>query len=219
MKIELHTHSKEISNCGHLSLEELIELYKNAGYDAMVLCNHFNTITANLLLAKKGITDLHKAYFDCVERAVEIGREKGLLVLGGCELRFDHNENDYLVFGMTAEVCRDWKKICAMKEEEFSAFAKENGILFYQAHPFRNRMSVVNPEYLFGIEVQNTHPRHDSRNDIAKMWAEKYNLHKIAGSDCHQIQDVGTSAIYTDYEVRNMDDLVHVLRNDLYEIG
>ena len=106
-----------------------------------------------------------------------------------------------------------------MKEEEFSAFAKENGILFYQAHPFRNRMSVINPEYLFGIEVQNTHPRHDSRNDIAAMWAEKYNLHKIAGSDCHQIQDVGTSAIYTDYEVRNMDDLVHVLRNDLYEIG
>ena len=28
MKIELHTHSKEISTCGHLSVEELIELYK-----------------------------------------------------------------------------------------------------------------------------------------------------------------------------------------------
>ena len=218
MKIELHTHSEEISNCGHLSVEDLIDLYKNAGYDAMVLCNHFNTMTANILMKKHGINDLHKAYFDCIEHAAEVGKEKGLLVLGGCELRFDHNENDYLVYGMTAEMCKDWRKICAMKEEEFSEFAKANGILFYQAHPFRNKMTVVNPEYLFGIEIQNTHPRHDSRNDIAAMWAEKYNLHKIAGSDCHQIQDAGTSAIYTDYEVRNMDDLVHVLRNDLYEI-
>lgn len=217
MKIELHTHSKEISNCGHLSVEELIDLYKAANYDVLVLCNHFNTITANIL-AQKGINDFHKAYFECIEYAEELGRSKGLPVLGGCELRFDHNANDYLVYGMTAEMCRDWRKICAMQESEFSEFAAANGILFYQAHPFRNGMTVIKPEYLFGIEVLNTHPRHDSRNDIAEMWADKFNLHKIAGSDCHQKQDVGTSAVCTDYAVRNIADLVHVLKNDLYSI-
>jgi predicted metal-dependent phosphoesterase TrpH len=78
---------------------------------------------------------------------------------------------------------------------------------------------VTSPEYLFGIEVLNTHPRHDSRNDIALAWAEKYDLHKIAGSDCHQTEDVGSSAILTDYPVKNMNDLVYVLKNDLYTFG
>lgn len=218
MKIELHTHSKEISNCGFLSVEELINLYIKAGYDAMVLCNHFNTMTADFLAAD-GINDFHKAYFDCVDHAVEVGKKKGLIVLGGCELRFDHNSNDYLVFGMTPEMCRDWHTICAMKEKEFSKFAAENGILFYQAHPFRNGMTVTNPDWLFGIEVKNTHPRHDSRNDIAMMWADKFNLHKIAGSDCHQTQDVGTSAVFTDCDICTVDDLMHMLKNDLYTIA
>ena len=96
---------------------------------------------------------------------------------------------------------------------------KENDILFYQAHPFRNGITVVPPEHLFGIEVLNTHPRHDSRNDIALAWAEKYKLHKIAGSDCHQKQDVGTSAVFTDYPVKNIKDLVYILKNDLYTYG
>ena len=132
MKIELHTHSKEISNCGHLSVEELTDLYVAAKYDVMLLCNHFNTMTAKIL-AERGTDDFHKAYFDCVDHAVEVGKSKGLLVLGGCELRFDHNENDYLVYGMTPEMCKDWRTICAMKEKDFSEFAAVNGLLFYQA--------------------------------------------------------------------------------------
>ena len=79
-------------------------------------------------------------------------------------------------------------------------------------------MTVVKPEYLFGIEAHNGHPRHDSRNDIAVQWAKKYNLHTIGGSDCHQIEDVGSAGIITDYPVKNITDLVHVLKNDLYTI-
>ena len=217
MKIDIHVHSKEISNCGRLSVEEVIDLYKAADYDAVVITNHFNSETANIL-KDKGIDDFHKAYFDCIRHAEKIGREKGLLILGAHEMRFDENSNDYLVYGMTEEMCRDWKKLCAMTPAEFSVFAEENKILFYQAHPFRNNMKVVNPAFLFGIEVKNTHPRHDSRNDIAAAWADKYDLHKICGSDCHQIEDVGTSAISTDYQVKNIDDLVYILRNDLYKI-
>ena len=80
-------------------------------------------------------------------------------------------------------------------------------------------MTVVAPEHLFGIEALNTHPRHDSRNDIASAWADKYGLHKIAGSDCHQLQDVGTSAVFTDFPVKNISDLVYVLKNNLYTYG
>ena len=108
--------------------------------------------------------------------------------------------------------------IFTMGIKAFSDAAKENGFLLYQAHPFRNGITITNPDLLFGIEVQNTHPRHDSRNDIALAWAEKYGLHKIAGSDCHQIQDVGTSAIVTEETVQNEKDLVEIMKNDRYTI-
>ena len=218
MKIDLHVHTKEISNCGRLTCGEVVELYSKAGYDAIVITNHFSRQELTTF-TKKGGTDFHKTYFDTIRLAEKLGKERDLLVLGSMELRFDDSANDYLVFGMTETLAEDMEKFFAMSPADFSAFAQEHGILFYQAHPFRNSMKVVDPKLLFGIEVCNTHPRHDSRNDIARAWAEKYNLHKIGGSDCHQIQDVGTSFIQTDYPVKNSDDLIHVLKNDLYTIG
>ncbi len=218
MKIDLHVHSKEISTCGTLSIDEIIKLYTAAGYDAIVLTNHYNTYTANALKEERGIEDFGEAYVKCLADAASRGKEQGLLILPGCELKFDGTTSDYLVFGMTEEHYRNYREICAMSPKQFSAFAAEEGLLFYQAHPFRNDIKITDPNLLFGIEVQNTHPRHDSRNDIAMAWAEKFNLHKIAGSDCHQLEDVGTSAIITDYKVETPADLMHILKNDLYEI-
>ena len=218
MKIELHIHTTGFSDCGKLSVAEIVDLYSKAGYDAIVITNHFNTVSRKWF-EKNGGSDYLKAYFDTIRQGIELGKERNLLVLGGFELRFDLNANDYLVYGMTEEMCQEYEKLFAMTPREFKAFADEKGILFYQAHPFRNGITVTPPEYLFGIEVLNTHPRHDSRNDIALAWAEKYGLHKIAGSDCHQTVDVGTCAISTDYPVRNITDLVHVLKNDLYTFG
>ena len=217
MKIELHVHSTGFSYCGKLSIEELIPLYSAKKYDAVVLTNHFNSFSAKYY-AENGGKNYHRDYHDMIRRAKEIGKKYDLLVLGGYELRFDENANDYLVYGMTEEFTRDYSSIFTNGVTAFSEAARKNGFLLYQAHPFRNGMTVTKPEILFGIEVQNTHPRHDSRNDIAMAWAEKYGLHKIAGSDCHQIQDVGTSAIITDETVRNEEDLVDILKNDRFTI-
>lgn len=217
MKIELHTHSTGFSNCGRLSIEELIPLYSEKKYDVLVLTNHFNSISARYY-AEIGGNNYHQDYHNMVRRAREIGKKYDLLVLCAYELRFDENPNDYLVYGMTEEFTRNFTSIFTMGVKVFSNVARDNGFLLYQAHPFRNGMTVINPEVLFGIEVQNTHPRHDSRNDIALAWAEKYGLHKIAGSDCHRIEDVGTSAIVTNEKIQEMDDLVQILKNDRYSI-
>lgn len=214
MKIELHTHSS-FSPCGRLSASELISLYCAKKYDAIVLTNHFSRYAAHRY-AELGGKDFHRDYHDAIRQAKEIGARNNLIVLAGYELKFEENSNDYLVFGMPEEFTRDFNSIFAMGVKKFSAAAKENGFLLYQAHPFRNDMTVINPEFLFGIEVQNTHPNHDSRNEIALAWAKKYDLHKICGSDCHEKDHAGTSAIITNEKVRNMDDLVHVLKDDRY---
>jgi hypothetical protein len=202
-----------------MPVREVIDLYVAAGYDAIVLTNHFSPPARESLIAKgMASRDFHRLYHETVEKAQAIGKERGLLVLGAYEVRFSCNANDYLVYGMTEEQCRDVDAVFAMTPEEFSEKARREDFLFYQAHPFRNGMTVVDPKLLFGIEVQNTHPRHDSRNDIARAWAEKYHLHAIAGSDCHRVEDVGTSAILTDFPVKDISGLVHVLRSGLYTI-
>lgn len=217
MKIDLHVHTSELSLCGKLSIEKTLSLYQQTDYDAIVVTDHFTADTGEVFTAR-GIPDYIEYYFECQQHAVELGKKCNFTVLPGCELRFKQNINDYLVYGLTLEHVRMRPDIFDMTPAEFSEFAGAHGILFYQAHPFRNGMTVTNPGPLFGIEVMNNHPRHDSRNDIAQHWAEKYNLHRIGGSDCHQLEDVGTAGIVTDFPVKNIDDLIHVLRNDLYTI-
>ena len=216
MKIDLHVHSSEISPCGHLTTEELLELYSKTDYDGFVLTNHFSAYAARKA-EEKGV-DFHKAFHETILHAQELGRKRNFLVLGGYEVRFVDSDNDYLVFGMTEAHCRNFRDIFAMTPAEFGKFAREEGFLFYQAHPFRNGMKVVKPECLFEIEILNGHPRHDSRNDIASLWADKFSLHKIGGSDCHQIEDVGSSGIVTEEKIETMEQLVKILSTDRYSI-
>lgn len=216
MKIDMHVHTSEISGCAHLTSEETIRMYAEAGYDAIVITNHYTSDYKNRF-AKRGL-DLMDEYKACYEKAKAYGEKYGVKIFCGYELRLDQNENDYLIYGMSFEDAREYDKIFAMTTREFSEFAKERGILFYQAHPFRNRMTVVYPPHLFGIEVKNGNPRHDSRNEIAESWAERFGLHKIAGSDCHESEDVGISGIETDEEVNSIEELVEVLKKDAYRI-
>ena len=216
MKIDLHIHSSEISPCGRLTVEELLELYSKTDYDGFVLTNHFSAYACGKA-REKGL-DFHAAYHETLRKARRLGKERNFLVLGGYEVRFAGSDNDYLVYGMKEEHCLDCEKIFAMTPAEFGKFAESEGFLFYQAHPFRNGMDIINPVHLFGIETKNGHPRHDSRNDIAEAWAEKYGLHKIGGSDCHQSEDVGSGGIVTGEKVENINDLVEILRNDRYSI-
>ncbi|MBO4303809.1 MAG: PHP domain-containing protein [Lentisphaeria bacterium] len=216
-KIELHTHSTGFSKCGKLDLPELLSLYKAKAYDVMVLTNHFNNYSLRYY-TEAGGKNYHRDYHETIRRAQKIGEEMGILVLGAYELRFDENANDYLVFGMTEEFTKEYETIFASGVKEFSQQARTNGFLLYQAHPFRDKMTVTDPSLLFGIETKNTHPRHDNRNDICRQWAEKFGLHGIGGSDCHQAVDAGGGGILTERNVKNMDDLVSLLREDDYTI-
>ena len=217
MKIDLHVHTSEVSQCGHLSACEIVERYKKAGYDCIVITNHFNTYTAGVF-EQKGEPDFFRRYHNSYLLAKEEGEKAGMLVLNGYEIRFDNSDNDYLVYGMDDETAGDYKNLFKMRPRDFSALAAERGYLFYQAHPFRNGMKITQPELLFGIEIKNGNPRHDSRNDIAAAWAKKYNMHAIAGSDCHQQEDVGVTGVVTERRITNERDLVSMLRDDDYTI-
>jgi len=94
----------------------------------------------------------------------------------------------------------------------------EAGGLLFQAHPFRNHMKVVKPIFLDGIEVYNGHIGQESRNDIAYMWAEKFGLMKISGSDYHHEHHVIGAGIETDVPVTSEKQLVEILKSGNYSL-
>ena len=218
MKIDLHVHTSEVSKCGHMSAAETVGRYKDAGYDCIVITNHFNTYTANRFENEKGVSDFFRHYNDMYLLAKEEGEKRGLTVLNGYEIRFDGSDNDYLVYGMPDETAARYKELFRMSPKDYSAIANDEGFLFYQAHPFRNGMKITNPAYLFGIEIKNGNPRHDSRNDIAEAWAKKYGMHAIAGSDCHQPEDAGVTGVTTERTIKTELELLSMLRDDDYRI-
>lgn len=215
-KTELHCHSKSVSECARVSNEEIIEKYTNAGYSTLVLANHFNFTTQEFHKCKD-YQDFLSVYLKGYED-LKRDAEGKLNVLLGMELRFTQNINDYLVFGITEELLRSNEPLYNMNPESFHNFAKENGLLFIQAHPFRNSMTVVNPRFLDGVEVFNGHMGHDSRNEIAEAWADKFNLIKTAGTDFHYNDVPANAGILTECEIMDMDALVKILKSGQYEL-
>lgn len=183
-KIELHAHTKPASACSEVTSGELIELYSSKGVDAIVLTNHFNLCYEYVReLDKEAVLD---QYLKDFEEAEQIGREYGIKILLGCELRFEENMNDYLIYGVDRDVLAKCYDYMAEGVEKFRTEVQLPNSVFLQAHPFRDGMERCTPSLLDGIEAFNLHQGHNSRVCIAARYAKENGL-KIttAGSDFH----------------------------------
>ena len=100
--------------------------------------------------------------------------------------------------------------------KELSELVHQNGMLIFQAHPFRTGMTVSKPKYLDGIEIANLSPGTDSNNEFAKMWAEKYSLNGISGTDFHNTDHTPSGGIMTDIPITDNDTLLKTLREKTF---
>ena len=219
-KTELHSHTAETSNCGHAAASELVEAYIKNGYKTVVITDHLSTHTYfkydyNSMSWDEKIDIFILGYKAALEAAS--GR---INILFGMELRFDSSDspNDYLVFGIDEDFLRKNNNLIDMNIKSFSKLAHENGLMIFQAHPFRNDMTIINPKYLDGIEVYNGCVRHNSNNDFAEIWANKFNLKKSSGSDFHQLGDEARAGIITKTEIKTNEDLLNILSSGDYQI-
>ena len=215
-KTELHCHSLEISECARVDSTTIVKKFTEAGYSTLVLANHFNQGTMNYNKATSW-EDFIEKFFSAYEKLKAEAQGK-LNILLGAELRFKENCNDYLLFGVTKDFLLAHPEIFDLNPQRLSPILKENGILFVQAHPFRNGMTVVNPAFLDGVEVFNGHKGHDSRNEIANAWADKFGLIKTSGTDFHYDYAPANAGIITECEITSMSQLIDVLKNGSYEL-
>ena len=215
MKIELHFHTKETSPCGKVPAKEGIWSYKAAGYDAVVVTDHFSAAT----LGTEGDWEtVVQRFLNGYEEAKKFGESCYIKVYLGMEIRFDDCENDFLVYGISREFLMEHPWIYRSSLEKFSAIAREWGCCIIQAHPFRDGCRPVKPNLIDGVEIWNTNPRQDSRNYLAAEWSMEHQLLQTAGSDYHREGDFSGAGILVTQLPNEEKELAKLMKAGEYEI-
>ncbi len=219
MKFELHAHTKENDICVNMTADEIVKAYKGAGYDGIVITNHFFDLSLEWYkdelagCTHEGIIDY---YLKGYKTAKAAGDSIGMTVLMGLELRFDGTINDYLVYGVNEEFLYNSPLLNTMNLDSFLKILPA-GTIVYQAHPFRNNMTITDPNKLYGIEVYNGGTATE-RNEMAGVWAEKFNLNVISGSDFHNINHLGRGGVIFEHTVADTQGLVRELKAGRYTL-
>lgn len=193
MLIDLHIHTRRGSSCSMLHIKDLIRRAKEIPLDAVCITDH-NTTKA-------------------VERAKKIGKEQGLLVFGGIEVRC--REGDVLVFGL------ENSPRSGITAQDLVDIVHQEGGVAIPAHPFRSSApslgSMVFEVNCFdAIEVLNGNSN-DYENRTSLEAAQKLCLPGTGGSDSHSLKHIGRC--FTEFEessIMNEGDLINAIKGGRY---
>lgn len=163
-KIETHLHTTHTSKCGHLTAPVLAKAYKEAGYDAIAVTDHYNRDTVKYLNLDLTRTDgLLEKFLDGFHRMEDACGEVGIRVYKGAELRFDECDNDYLLYGWQDELLRDMPRNLQMSVVEFSKLAREAGALLSRPIPTARSAPPPSPGYLTAWRTSTPIPARESQ--------------------------------------------------------
>lgn len=184
-KYETHMHTTSVSKCAKAGVRENLEFYKSIGYAGVFITNHF--IDGNIAIDRSlPYEEKINFYFSDYEEGVKIGKEIGLGVFLGVESSY--GGTDFLIYGLDKAWYLAHPEIEKMKKSELLRFYLENGALVIQAHPFREAAYIdhirLYPRCVDGVEIINA-CRTEFENNMAKLYAENYQLIEFAGTDNH----------------------------------
>ena len=216
-KTDLHVHTFPASNCARTVPEDMVENYIENGYSTVVMANHFSPTLFNVVAKDKEYKEAVKQFLCDYERAKAQAAGR-LNVLLGAEFRNIHNDNDYLLYGINEDMLYKAEGVLKMKIKNAAEFWRLQGVMIFQAHPFRDSMTVTNPKYLDGIEEINFCVTHENRNEFAKLWADSYGLLRVYGQDYHSVKYMQGAGILTDTEIKTNEQLLQVLRSQNFKV-
>ncbi|MBQ8210180.1 MAG: histidinol phosphatase [Clostridia bacterium] len=215
-KYELHCHTKEVSRCGGFYAADAVKLYKDAGYDGIVITDHFAPMTfspSTVWRPHKAVDFYTRGYKEALKAAGD-----DFTVLLGMELRYYATANDYLVYGITEDFLKSNGNILSMYPKRFYRLAKKNNLIVVQAHPFRDWMIRINPKHLDGAEVFNGKSSREA-NENAEKWVNETGMKiRVSGSDFHRPAQLAKGGIITETPIKTNDDLLKILNSGDYEL-
>jgi predicted metal-dependent phosphoesterase TrpH len=209
----MHMHTKEVSICAQVPASEIVTLYKEAGFNGMVITDHFYKAYFDRL-GNKSWKEKIREYMSGYNEALVRGQRQGIDVFFGMELRFNESPNDYLIFGIDEDFLIENERLYDYNIEKFKSLVENKDVLIYQAHPFRPGITTAVANLLDGVEVFNGNPRHDSKNHLALEFAKVNNLRTISGSDFHELEDTVRGGLVLKKRPANIKELVNILRKE-----
>lgn len=211
--LELHLHTKNASACSSVSAGDMARMYKKAGYDGIVVTDHFltgNTSVNRELPWDKQIDEFFKGF----DEAFEVGKEIGLRVFEGLE--YSNHGTDFIVLGLDRDWIKKNQQMFYMEPEEFLLLFKKAGAFIIQAHPFREAHYVRSvrdySDYVDAIEVVNLGNCNPEWNKKAYELAKRKNMPMTAGSDCHHFgNEFFGAGIKLDHEPKDLKEICEII--------
>lgn len=184
MLIDLHCHTCPMSPCSIATYSSIVDDSLKAGFQGLVLANHY----FKPFLNGKNLTSAEyaKQYVEEFKKTEEYGRTKNFKVFFAVELTPEEYPLVHLlIYGVPFEFLYENPEIYNLPLEKIYRIVKSYDGALIQAHPYRSGMTVLNTDFLDGVEI-NCHPifgptYKEKLTDIAK---EK-GLHITCGSDFH----------------------------------
>lgn len=215
--LDMHFHTQETSSCGSIPAAQSVPAYREKGYDGLVVTDHYFDGYFARFPADRPWPEQLESWLTGYRAARAAGDACGMTVLLGLELRFVGSMNDYLVYGATEDLLRAHPALYRMDPASFARFARDNGLFFAQAHPFRPGLTRCDAAYLDGVETYNGNKRHNSHNDLAAAYAAEHGLIPLSGSDFHEWEDLARGGLHFRAPVRDAEELIAALRGGAYE--
>ena len=219
MKLETHCHLIGTSVCADCPMDVMIDKYKSAGYDGIVVTNHLHP---RYFASYPGETKKEKTdYFFSVYDEFKSKCEKvGIKTFLGAEVLVVCPEGhaEYIMYGFDRDFIYDNRPLYELTQKELFELCDENGIFLFKAHPFRTKEIAGDPKYMHGAEYFNGHYHHLNNNEEAREFCNKNNLVKLSGTDFHHEDQPITAGIIISDDIANEKELVKIILDGDYQL-
>lgn len=211
-KIETHLHVAEVSPCGKLPAAEMVRLYAEAGYHTVFVTDHYKKAYFDRLGVLSWKEKL-KAFWSGYEAAQKAGQLYGVTVLPAAEISFVGLPNDYLIYGVTYDFLESHPELYQYSLEDFYKLAQEHQFLVIQAHPHRDDHDYPTLDFIDGVEIFNSNPRHADNSDKTADLCKVKDLYITAGSDAHRLEDVGGAGLLSETPIHTVEDFITLVKS------
>lgn len=218
-RYEMHCHTSPVSRCSHISGAELAGFYKSAGYDGMVVTDHFfngNCSVPRDLPWEERVELFAGGYED----AKKSGDAKGIDVFFGWEFTYVDG-TDFLTYGLDKQWLLEHRDCDKMRITDYCDLVHESGGFVVQAHPFREdsyiEMIRLLPRHVDAVETLNA-GRTDFQNRMADLYADNYCLNKFCGTDNHWGARDRLAVLGLDFRAKSAAEILTAVKENKHTI-
>jgi len=182
MLIDLHAHTSGISKCCHYPASKILKSAYEAEIDGIVLTNHYQ----KNYIDNEEINSFVDRYIEEFYFTQTLGEELGLKVFWGIEVTMELYPNVHmLIYGVDTGFLKVHPLIFDYTHKDLYSAVKDNDGVLIQAHPFRNGTTVLNMDFLDGVEI-NCHPLYNNSYSMELFnIANENRLAVTCGGDFH----------------------------------